>query len=103
MKWQVDEMKSWWNDKLMKWQVDRMILDEVILKVDYQKMLHLSTLQRSLDTKHTTWVKVTGINKRTNNQYLSADYNRKKCDSISPRVVQILSSVDSSTNNIFLS
>jgi hypothetical protein len=24
MKWQVDEMTSWWNDKLMKWQVDEM-------------------------------------------------------------------------------
>jgi hypothetical protein len=21
---QVDEMTSWWNDKLMKWQVDEM-------------------------------------------------------------------------------
>jgi hypothetical protein len=24
MKWQVDEMTSWWNDKLMKWQVGEM-------------------------------------------------------------------------------
>jgi hypothetical protein len=24
MKWQVDEMASWWNGKLMKWQVDEM-------------------------------------------------------------------------------
>jgi hypothetical protein len=24
MKLQVDEMTTWWNDKLMKWQVDEM-------------------------------------------------------------------------------
>ncbi len=24
MKWQVDEIASWWNGKLMKWQVDEM-------------------------------------------------------------------------------
>ncbi len=24
MKWQVDEMAGWWNGKLMKWQVDEM-------------------------------------------------------------------------------
>ncbi len=24
MKWQVNEMASWWNGKLMKWQVDEM-------------------------------------------------------------------------------
>ncbi len=23
MRWQVDEMKSWWNANLINWQVDR--------------------------------------------------------------------------------
>ncbi len=29
MKWQVDEVASWWNDKLMKWLVDEMAVDEM--------------------------------------------------------------------------
>ncbi len=24
MKWEVDEMRSWWNEKLMKWEADEM-------------------------------------------------------------------------------
>jgi hypothetical protein len=29
MKWKVDEMASWWNDKLIKWQVHETKVNEM--------------------------------------------------------------------------
>ncbi len=47
MKWQVNEMRSQWNDKLMKWRVTEMTVDK-------KKQLQNDSWQNG-DGKMTIW------------------------------------------------